>query len=105
MVADITLPMIKSFATEATRDLFNGRDTRAARQALPRTLWRIARRKLDQVHVARRLGTLVLPPGNRLEWLAGDRRDQHSIRINAQYRLCFRWEGEHAWDVEIVDYH
>ena len=65
----------------------------------------VAEKRLMQLHAARRLADVARFPGNRLEPLKGDRRGQHSIRINDQYRLCFRWEGEDAHDVEIVDYH
>jgi len=64
-----------------------------------------ANRKLTQIHNARSLADLKAPPGNRLEPLAGDRKGQHSIRINDQWRICFRWRGGDAHDVEIVDYH
>ncbi|MCI0534760.1 MAG: type II toxin-antitoxin system RelE/ParE family toxin [Verrucomicrobiales bacterium] len=65
----------------------------------------MARRKLLLLHQARRLDDLRAPPGNRLEALKGDRAGEHSIRINAQWRVCFRWQDEDAFDVEIVDYH
>jgi proteic killer suppression protein len=65
----------------------------------------VARRKLRQLDAATGLDFLRIPPGNRLEALKGDRAGQHSIRITDQYRLCFRWDGEHAHAVEIVDYH
>ncbi len=65
----------------------------------------VARRKLEQLHAAASLEFLRVPPGNRLEALKGDRAGQYSIRINDQFRLCFRWTGEDAEDVEIVDYH
>jgi proteic killer suppression protein len=65
----------------------------------------VARRKLRQLQIAGRLEDLRVPPGNRLEALRGDRAGQHSIRINEQYRLCFRWTAAGAEDVEIVDYH
>ena len=65
----------------------------------------IARRKLRQLEIAGRLDDLRVPPGNRLEALKGDRAGQHSIRINDQYRVCFRWTAAGAEDVEIVDYH
>ena len=65
----------------------------------------MARRKLRQLDTATGLDFLRIPPGNRLEALKGDRAGQHSIRINDQYRLCFRWDGEHAQAVEIVDDH
>ncbi len=66
---------------------------------------RVARRKLMYLHAARRLTDLRSPPGNRLETLKGDRQGQYSIRINSQWRICFRWQDGHAFDVEIVDYH
>ena len=65
----------------------------------------VARRKLRQLQIAGRLGDLRVPPGNRLEALKGDRAGQHSIRINDQFRVCFRWTPAGAEDVEIVDYH
>ena len=66
---------------------------------------RVARRKLLQLHAASELATLRIPPGNQLELLRGDRRGQHSMRINAQWRLCFVWREDGAYQVEIVDYH
>jgi proteic killer suppression protein len=65
----------------------------------------VARRKLRQLEIADRLDDLRVPPGNRLEALSGDRAGQHSIRVNDQYRVCFRWTPGGAEDVEIVDYH
>ncbi|MGH7579532.1 MAG: type II toxin-antitoxin system RelE/ParE family toxin [Gemmatimonadales bacterium] len=65
----------------------------------------MAGRKLDQINRAAELGYLEIPPGNRLEALKGDRREQHSTRINDQYRTCFRWADDGAHDVEITDYH
>jgi proteic killer suppression protein len=66
---------------------------------------RAGRRKLMMIHAANRLDDLRIPPGNRLEALKGDRKGQHSIRIDRQWRVCFRWRDGAAWDVEIVDYH
>jgi len=97
--------VIRSFADSATEDLFNGVDSRRARQACPSVLWPAVARKLDQLNRVRELRELAVPPGNRLEALRGDRRGQHSIRINAQFRICFRWEEGHADDVEVTDYH
>ena len=97
--------MISSFSDKATEDIFDGRSTRAARSACPLSLWPVARRKLDQINHARDVQHLSVPPGNRLERLRGDRRGQHSIRINRQYRICFKWEDGHAYEVEITDYH
>ncbi|MFZ1948419.1 MAG: type II toxin-antitoxin system RelE/ParE family toxin [bacterium] len=97
--------MIRSFRDSGTEDVFDGRDTRAARRACPAALWRIARRKLDQINRVEEVGELAMPPGNRLEALRGDRVGQHSIRINERYRVCFRWQRGEAHEVEIADYH
>ena len=70
-----------------------------------RNIERVARRKLLQLHAVTVLSDLRIPPGNQLEALRGDRKDQHSIRINAQWRLCFVWREDGAYQVEIVDYH
>lgn len=85
--------------------MFHGVVGRRARASCPADLWPVARRKLDQLNRVRTLGDLTVPPGNRLERLRHDRAGQHSIRINAQYRVCFRWEDGNAYDVEIADYH
>lgn len=93
--------MIKSFADKRTVALFAGYAVRS----IPNQVQRRARAKLFAVDAAKKIDDLRAPPGNCLEALLGDRRGQHSIRINDQWRICFRWlEGE-AWDVEIVDYH
>lgn len=97
--------MIQSFKHAAAEAVFNGRSTKAARKACPEHLWRIAGRKLDQLDSAAALEDLRVPPGNRLELLAGDRQGQHSIRINDQYRICFQWTENGPADVEITDYH
>ena len=97
--------MIQSFRDRATEDIFNGVNSRAARAACPHSLWRIAVRKLEQLDSVVRLDELRVPPGNRLEALQADRIGQHSIRINDQYRVCFRWTTDGPADVEIVDYH
>jgi toxin HigB-1 len=97
--------VIVSFKDEGTEDVFNGRGTKKARKACPQSLWRVARRKLDQINQAAMLDDLRVPPGNRLEELRGDREGQHSIRINDQYRVCFAWTEGGAEEVEIVDYH
>lgn len=97
--------MIHSFADGASEDLFNGLSTRRARQACPVTLWPVARRKLTQLNRVRDLAELRVPPGNRLERMRGDRTGQYSIRINDQYRVCFRWEDGYADEVEVTDYH
>jgi proteic killer suppression protein len=85
--------------------LFNGVDSRRARKACPVELWSVVRRKLTQLNRVQGLQELGIPPGNRLEKLRGDRAGQHSIRINDQYRVCFRWEDGYADEVEITDYH
>lgn len=97
--------MIKSFATAGTEDIFNGRNTKAARKLCPRNLWRIAARRLEQLDSVELLRELQVPPGNRLEALTRDRQGQFSIRINDQYRLCFGWTEDGPERVEIVDYH
>jgi proteic killer suppression protein len=93
--------MIRSFACRETERLFNDEISRR----LPAGIQRVARRKLLLLSQARRLNDLRSPPGNRLEALQGNRAGQYSVRINERYRLCFRWQGEDAFDVEIVDYH
>jgi toxin HigB-1 len=97
--------MIESFANAATADIYEGTNSADARRLLPRDLWRIAFRKLDQIEAAVTLEDLRVPPGNRLEALRADRDGQHSIRINDQYRVCFEWTDGAAVNVEIVDYH
>lgn len=97
--------VIASFRDKGTEDVFDGRDTKQARKACPSDLVRVARRKLDQLNQAAVLGDLRAPPSNRLEKLAGERGGQYSIRINDQWRVCFRWADSGAEDVEIVDYH
>lgn len=97
--------MIVSFKKEGTEDIFNGKRTKAARQTCPESLWKIAARKLDQLDSVITLEELRLPPGNRLEVLAGDRLGQHSVRINDQYRICFTWSDSGPDQAEIVDYH
>ena len=93
--------MIVSFASRETEELFN--DQRPKR--LPADILRVARRKLLMLNAANRLTDLKAPPGNRLEPLYGARKGQHSIRINDQWRVCFRFESGHAYEVEITDYH
>ena len=96
--------MIQSFGDETTADLFRERNTRSARR-IPREIWRIAQRKLKALDVAARLEDLTIPAGNRLEALKGTQAGRHSIRINDQYRVTFRWEQGHAHQVRIEDYH
>jgi proteic killer suppression protein len=93
--------VIKGFRDRDTERLF---DRRAARRFGP-DVQRVALRKLRMLDAAATLEDLRVPPGNRLERLRGDRSGQHSIRINDQWRICFRWSDGDAYDVEIVDYH
>ena len=83
----------------------HGRNTKDARKTCPRNLWAVAARKLEQLDSVGRLEELGIPPGNRLEALSRDRKGQFSIRINAQYRICFLWTEDGPDAVEIVDYH
>lgn len=97
--------MIKSFKNQGTEDVFNGEDSKQARKVCPNNIWKVARRKLDRVGAVKTLEELRIPPGNQLEKLKDDRAGQHGIRINEQYRVCFRWTGTDAEEVEITDYH
>jgi proteic killer suppression protein len=97
--------MIQSFRGKGTADVFHGMNSKAARKVLPANLGTVARRKLDQLNQAAKLDDLRVPPRNMLEALKGDRRGQHSIRINEQYRVCFVWTDSGPEHVEIVDYH
>lgn len=92
--------MIKSFHNKETETLFGDRPVRRF-QAIERP----ARRKLYYLHRARTLQDLLVPPGNRLEALSGNRDGQYSIRINDQWRICFKWLDGDAYEVEIADYH
>lgn len=93
--------MIESFASEETEKIFNGQVSKK----LPKDIQLTARRKLIYLDDAEDLQDLLAPTGNRLEKLKGNRAGQHSIRINDQWRICFKWSGNKAKDVEIVDYH
>jgi proteic killer suppression protein len=97
--------MIQTFKNQGTEDVFDGKNSKAARKACPSSLWKIAVRKLDQLDSAGELNDLKVPPGNRLEALRGNRKGQYSIRINEQYRICFKWLTDGPDEVEIVDYH
>ena len=99
------LLLIRSFRDTGTEDIFNGKRSRVARKTCPESLWRIAVRKLDQLDSVILLEELSIPPANRLESLKGDRKGQHSIRMNEQYRICFVWTELGPDKVEIVDYH
>ena len=97
--------MIKSFKNEATEDIYNGKTTKAAMKVCPKKIWNIATRKLDQLDSILSLDELRVPPGNRLETLSGQSKGQFSIRINDQFRICFKWSETGPEDVEITDYH
>jgi proteic killer suppression protein len=97
--------VIRSFADPATEDLFNGVDSKRARNRCPLSLWSVVSRKMTQLNRVRELRELAVPPGNRLEALHGSRKGQYSIRVNEQFRICFRWENGYVDDVEVTDYH
>jgi toxin HigB-1 len=96
--------MIRSFADETTKDIWNGVNSKAARK-VPGGIWPVIRRKLDQIDTVATLGDLRVPPGNRLHALVDDLAGCHAIRVNDQYRIIVRFEGEHAFDVRCADYH
>ena len=96
--------MIQSFADVATKDIYDGVDSKAARR-IPKEIWPIVRRKLDALNAATSLGDLQNIPGNRFEALKGDLKGRYSIRVNQQYRITFRFESGHAHDVRCEDYH
>jgi toxin HigB-1 len=93
--------VIRSFKNKVTEAVFNGR----CPKGFPVQIFPIARRKLEALDAAERLNDLRIPPANRLEALKGNRNGQHSIRINDQWRICFRWTHEGPTELEIVDYH
>jgi proteic killer suppression protein len=93
--------VIRTFRDKTTEAVFDGESPKG----FPGDLVKVARRKLRYLHAAETLGDLRSPPGNRLEALTGDRKGQHSIRINDQFRVCFIWTAEGPTEVEIVDYH
>jgi len=95
--------MIQSFKNKATEDIFNGLSSKIARKICPKNLWKIAARKLDQVDSVLSLDELRIPPGNRLEALTRNRLGQYSVRINDQYRICFKWSETGPIEVEITD--
>ncbi len=100
-VTDYNMPMIKTFADKETQQLFiTGKSKR-----LPPDLIRRATRRLEYIHYATTLNDLSIPPSNRLHVLKGDRKGQHSISINEQWRICFRFIDGDAYDVEVTDYH
>jgi proteic killer suppression protein len=93
--------MIKSFRDKETETVFR----RSFSRKLPHDIQKVAMRKLWMLDSATDLASLRIPPSNQLEALRGDRQGQHSIRINKQWRVCFKWLDNNAYDVEIVDYH
>ena len=93
--------MIRSFADKETERLFERQPSRK----IPTQIQRMARRRLEVLDAAETLSDLRVPPSNHLEKLLGNRAGQHSIRINNQWRICFRWKEGNAYNVEIVDYH
>ena len=97
--------MIQSFKNKATEDVFNGVPSKIARKVCPKKLWKIAARKLDQIDSVLSLDELRIPAGNRLEALTRNRQGQYSVRINDQYRICFKWSETGPSEVEITDYH
>ena len=96
--------MAMTFRDQATEDIFNGVDSKAARKKCPQDVIRRARAKLFVLDDAESLEEIMSPPGNRLEALTGDRKGEPSIRINDQYRICFRWTENGPREVEVVDY-
>jgi len=96
--------MIINFVDQSTEDIFDGCDTKQARR-IPSTVWKIAIRKLDMLNAAHELKDLRIPPANHLETLKGKWTGSHSIRINDQFRVVFKWIDGNAKDVQIIDYH
>ena len=96
--------MIRSLADDTTRDIWNGINSKAARR-IPRAVWPVIQRKLDQIDSVIRFDQLRVPPGNRLHRLAGELAGLHAIRVDEQYRIVFRFEGEHAFNVRCTNYH
>jgi proteic killer suppression protein len=96
--------VIATFADATTQDIFDGVNSKVARK-IPQFLWSIVVRKLDMVNTAHELKDLASPPGNRLELLTGTWAGFHSIRVNDQYRIVFRWSAGQAHDVQVTDYH
>lgn len=94
--------VLKTFADQGTKDFW---DTGKSQRMPPANLRKASRKKLAMLHSATKLEDLRIPPGNRLEELRHDRKGQHSIAINQQFRVCFVWRNGDAYDVEITDYH
>lgn len=96
--------MIRTLADDTTRDIWNGVNSKAARR-VPRSLWPIVRRKLDQLDVVTKLDDLRVPPGNQLHALTGELKGWHAVRVNDQYRIVFKFVGTDVVDVRCVDHH
>ena len=96
--------MIVTFLSEATRDIYDGLESKQARK-VPQTIWKVAQRKLDLLNATHSLNDLRVPPANRLEALKSSLKGKYSIRINDQYRLVFEFRDGNAYEVEIIDYH
>ena len=96
--------MIRSFADDATRDVFGNVNSKAARR-IPSTAWKAAQRKLKQIDLVTKLDDLKIPPGNDLHALKDDQAGRHATKVNDQYRITFRWEGHDAFDVRCENYH
>lgn len=92
--------MIQSFKGKLSKALWEGKRSKLPSDMIPRAV-----DKLSILHAATTIDSLRIPPGNPLEALTGDRKGQHSVRINSQWRICFRWENGNAYEVEITDYH
>jgi toxin HigB-1 len=96
--------VIRTLADDTTSDNWNGVNSKAARR-IPRALWPIVQRKLDQIDSVTKLEDLKVPPGNQLHALVDDLTGYHAIRVNDQYRIVFRFDGHDAYDVRCTDYH
>jgi proteic killer suppression protein len=96
--------VIDSFGDDSTQDIFDGVNSKAARK-ISISLWPVVNRKLDMVNAAQELRDLAAPSGNRLQALKGKLKGMHSIRVNDQYRITFRWEAGNAYEVRVTDYH
>ena len=96
--------MIQSFGDPATESVFYDEDTKRAR-TIPKSIWPVVQRKLSYLHAATTVHDLMVPPGNRLEALKGSLTGRYSIRVNDQYRITFRFDAGHAWEVRCEDYH
>lgn len=96
--------MIRTFGDAATEDIWNGRNSKSARR-IPQAIWPLVRRKLDQIDSVAAVEQLRVPPGNQLHALREELAGFHAVRVNDQYRITFRFEGQDAFEVRCVDYH